>query len=84
MFDQIYYVGLPSMLLLTSNIKIDFLLSVPMILIGTYVTMSWSFQESNDNMACFLDPTGFRSNAFSRTFIYLLISMLVVWEQRRT
>lgn len=43
MFDQIYYIGLPSMLLFTSNIKIDFLLSVPMILIGTYVTMSWSF-----------------------------------------
>ena len=43
MFDQVYYIGLLSMLLFTSNIKIDLLLSVPITLIGTYFTMSWSF-----------------------------------------
>ena len=43
MYDQVHYIGLISMLLFTSNLKIDFLFSVPINLIGTYVTISLSF-----------------------------------------
>ena len=56
MHDSINMIMLPCILLCTVNMKVDLLLTFPLVILCNYFTFKYSFTSKGENMACYLQP----------------------------
>ena len=80
--DAVEDVGLPALILFTTNWKIQICLAAPIMLISQQWTIRTSYIDEGDNMSCYKDPNVVAFEANVRYLVYFCIIMGAVHKER--
>ena len=82
--DAVFFIALPTQIISISNLKMSFLVNLPMVVACLVIFNAYAFTIDNDNMSCYLQPEGKASMTSFRQTLLILVMAAISYMYRKS